>query len=124
MEVAFVLAVFVYLDAVLHVLLHLQVFVDDEGTARLDQFCVVAEAFQISLLGAVDVEVVWVGRCDDAHPWTQPVEAAVELICLDYYVVALVGEDVVGAVILGNTTQEGIAIYMALVHDVGAHGRC
>ena len=123
-EVAFVLAVFVYLDAVLHVLLHLQVFVDDEGTARLDQFCVVAEAFQISLLGAVDVEVVWVGRCDDAHPWAQPVEAAVELICLDYYVVALVREDVVGAVILGNTTQEGIAIYMALVHDVGAHGRC
>ena len=68
MEVAFVLAVFVYLDTVLHVLLHLQVFVDDEGTARLNQFCVVAEAFQICFLGAVDVEVVWVGRCDDAHP--------------------------------------------------------
>ena len=68
-EVSFVLAVFVYLDAVLYVLLHLQVFVDDERTARLDQFCIVTEAFEISLLGAVDVEVIRICRCDDAHPW-------------------------------------------------------
>ena len=58
-EVALVLAVFVYLDTVLYVLLHLQTFVDDECTARLDQFCIVTETFQISLLGAVDVEMVW-----------------------------------------------------------------
>ena len=50
-------------------------------------------------------------------------EAAVEFICLDYYVVALVGEDVVGAVVLRDTSQKGIAVNVTLVHDMGTHGR-
>ena len=100
MEVALVLAVFVYLDTVLYVLLHLQTFVDDECTARLDQFSIVTETLQISLLGAVDVEMVWVCSRDDAHPWAQPVETAVKLICFNDNIVALVGEDIVGAIVL------------------------
>jgi len=99
-EVALVLAVFVYLDAVLYVLFHLQTFVDDECAARLDQFSIVTETLQISLLGAVDVEMVRICCCDDAHPWAQPVETAVKLICLDDNIVALVGEDIVGAIVL------------------------
>ena len=96
---------------------------DDERTARLDQFCIVTEAFEISLLGTIDVEVIRICRCDDAHPWAQPVETAVKLICLDDYEVALVRENVVGAIVLGDSSEEGIAVEMALVHDVGTHGR-
>ena len=71
MEVALVAAVVVNLYAFLHVLLHLQVAVDDKCAARLNECGVVAEALEVSL---VDVEVVRVCGCDDGHPRTQPME--------------------------------------------------
>ena len=122
MEVALVEAVFIDLHPLLHVGLHLKSFVDDEGTARLDECGVVAETFQIGLFGAVDVEMVGVGAGDDRHPGAQPVERTVEFIGLNHHVVALFGEDIVGAVVLGDTSEEGITVDAALVHDVGAHG--
>ena len=74
MEVALVATVVVNLYAFLHVLLHLQVAVDDECAARLDECGVVAEALEVGFLGAVDVEMVRVCGSDDGHPWTQPME--------------------------------------------------
>ena len=100
MEVSVVEAVFIYANAFLYMLFHLQVFVDDEGTARLDEFCIMAEALQVGFLCAIDVKMVGVGSCNDAHPGTKPVETAVELISLDDYIVALVGQDVVGSIVL------------------------
>ena len=122
MEVALVEAVFIDLHPLLHVGLHLKSLVDDEGTARLDECGVVAETFQIGLFRTVDVEMVGVGAGDDRHPGAQPVERTVEFIGLNHHVVALFGEDIVGAVVLGDTSEEGIAVDAALVHDVGAHG--
>ena len=121
-EVTLVAAVGVGLHPLLHIGPQLQVGMDDERAPRLDEFRVVAEAFQIGFLVAIYVEVVGVCGRDDAHPRTQPMEGAVELVGLDDHEVALVGEDVVGAVILGYATQERVAVDMALVHDVGAHG--
>ena len=100
MEVTFIAAVCIHLHSILHVSLHLQVLVDYEYASRLYQSGVVAEAFEISLFGAVYVEVVRVGRGDHAHPRTEPMEAAVELVGLYHHVVALFAEDIVCAVVL------------------------
>ena len=82
-----------------------------------------AEALEISLLSAVDIEVVGVGGCDNAHPRTQPVKTAVELICLYNDVIAVVGENIVCAIVLRDTAEESVAVDVALVHDMGAHRR-
>ena len=100
MEVAFVETVFVDAYPFLHMLLHFEIFVEDECTAGLDEFGVVAETLKIGLLGTIDVEVVGVGGGNDAHPRAQPMERAVEFVGLDDHEIALVGQDVVGAVVL------------------------
>ena len=120
-EIAFIEAVVIAAYSLLQMFLHLQVAVDYECTAWLNQFTVVAETFQIGLLGAIDVEVIRISRSDDSHPGTEPVEGTVKLISLDDDVVGI-REDIVCAVVLGDAPQEGIAVEMALVHDVGAHG--
>lgn len=123
MEVSLVAAIGIGLHAFLYIGLHLQVFMDDEGAAGLNQLGVVAETLKICLFGTVDIEVVGVCGGDDTHPWAQPVEGAVELIGLNDDIVAGLGKDIVGTVVLRNTTQEGVAVDVALVHDVSAHGR-
>ena len=50
-------------------------------------------------------------------------ETAVKLVSLNHDVVAL-AEDVVGAIVLGDSSEEGVAVYVALVHNVGTHGGC
>ena len=82
------------------------------------------ETLEVSLFRPVDVQMVRVGRGDDAHPGTEPVEGPVELVGLDYDEVAAVGQYVIGAVVFGNAAEEGIAVQMTLMHDVCAHGRC
>ena len=52
--------------------------------AGLHERCEVGETFQISLLRAVDVEMVGVGRGHHGNPRAQMVERAVEFIGLDY----------------------------------------
>ena len=49
-------------------------------------------------------------------------EGTVKLVGLDDNVVG-VGENIVRAVVLGDAAKEGIAVQVALVHDVGTHGR-
>ena len=52
-------------------------------------------------------------------------EAAVELVSLYNHIVALIAQDIVCAIILGNSTKEGIAVHGALMHYMGAHrGSC
>ena len=67
--------------------------------------------------------MVWVGRGDDAHPGTEPMKTTVKLIGLDDYKIG-VGEDIIGAIILGNTSEESITVKMALMHNMGTHRRC
>ena len=123
MEITFVEAIVIATDTCLQVLLHLQTTMNDQGTARLDQFCIMAETLQISLFGAVDIEVVRISRGNDTHPRMEPMEGTVELIGLDDHVVG-VREDIVGAVVLRDTAKEGITVQLALVHDMGTHCRC
>lgn len=123
MEVARIAAVGIGLDTILDIGFHLQAGMDDESTSWLDELRIVAEALEISLLSAVDIEVVGVGGSDNAHPRTQPVEAAVELIGLYNDVIAAVGENIVCAIVLRDTTEESVAVDMTLVHDMGAHRR-
>lgn len=70
MEVTLVTAVGIGLHSLPHVGFHLEIGVDDEGASRLDELGIVAEALEVGFLGAVDVEVVGVGGCDDRHPWS------------------------------------------------------
>ena len=123
MEVALLTTVFVDADTLLHVGFHFQPTMDNQRATRLNETGIVAEALQISLFRAIDVEVVGVGRGDDAHPRAQPVERTVELVGLYHHIVALLAQNIVGAIVLRDTTQEGIALHMTLMHDVGAHGR-
>ena len=53
-------------------------------------------------------------------------KTAVEFISFDDDIVALVAEDIVRPVVLGDASQEGVTAHMALVHDVCTHrgGRC
>ena len=48
-------------------------------------------------------------------------ERTIELVGFDDHEVRI-GQDVVGAVVLRDTAQEGIAVEMALVHDMSTHG--
>ena len=121
MEVALRQGVVVATHTSRQVFLHLQSTMDNQCTLGLDEFCIVTEALQISLLGAIDVQMVGVCRGDNRHIGRQPVEGAVELIGLDDNEIG-VGEDVVRAVVLRNASQEGVAVQMALVHDMSTHG--
>ena len=48
-------------------------------------------------------------------------ERTIEFVSLDDYEVRI-RQNVVGAVVLRDATQEGIAVEMALVHDMSTHG--
>ena len=122
MEVAFVAAILINLNPFLAILFHLQSAMNDKRTAWLNECSVMAEALKICFLCAIDVEMVGIGGCDDAHPRTQPMERAVELVGFYHYEVTLVRKNVVCAVVLGYASKESIAIEMTLVHDVGTHG--
>ena len=49
-------------------------------------------------------------------------EGAVEFVSLNDHIVG-VRKDVVGTIILRNTTKESIAVQMTLMHDMGTHRR-
>ena len=83
---------------------------DDECAAWLDERGVVTERVEICFLSAVDVEMVRVGSGDDAHIRTEVMERAVELISLDDYEVTLLRQYVVRAVVLGDTSEESVAV--------------
>ena len=69
-EVALIAAIVIAAHTRLQGLLHLQVAVNNEGTAWLDKLAIVAETLKIGFLRSVDVEMVWVGRGNHAHPGT------------------------------------------------------
>ena len=123
MEIAFIESIFVHFYAGFNLGFKCQSLFDNECASLLYQGGVVLEAFHIGLFGAVDVEVVGVGRGDNAHPGVQPVERTVELVGLDNHKFALRTEDVVGAIVFGNATQKCITVGMTLVHDVRTHAR-
>ena len=83
---------------------------DNECTALFDEFCIMTETLKISLLSTIDIQMVGVGRGDNGHPRTQPMERAVELIGLNDYKVAVVREDVVGVIVLRDAPKEGITV--------------
>ena len=100
MEIALVEAVLIDLYIRAYVCLHLQAGVYDKSSTFLYEFRVVTETVKVSLLGTVYVEMVGVGSCNDAHPWSEPMERAVKLIGLYDHIVAAVRQYVVGAVVL------------------------
>ena len=53
-------------------------------------------------------------------------ERTVELVCLNHNKVAMVREDIISAIVLGNTTKEGVTVQMTLVHKMCTHtgSRC
>ena len=123
MEVAFMKTVIIYSHTFLNLLLHFQITMNDQGSLWLNQGCIMTEAFQICFFRSVNVKMVWVCRCDDCHPRAQPMEGTVKLIGFNHDKITDVRKNVVCSVILGNATQESVAINMALVHEMCAHGR-
>ena len=96
---------------------------NNQGTAGLNEFCIMAETFKISFFSAVYVQMVRVCRSDNAHPGPEPVERTVELISFNDDIIR-VGEDIVGTIILRDTTEKCVTVQVSLVHDVSTHGRC
>ena len=74
MEIAFVETVVITAYARLYILFHLKAAMDDKGTTWLDEFGVMTEALKISLFCSVDIQMIGVAGCYDAHPRTEPVE--------------------------------------------------
>ena len=103
-----------------NIFLHLQSTMDDKCSPRLNKLGIVAEALEICLFGAVDVQMVGIGTGNHRHVGRQPMERTVELVGFNHHEVG-VGEDIVGAVVLGDTTEECVAVKMAFMHDVGTH---
>ncbi len=60
-----------------------QSFMHYQCATRLHQLCEVGEAFEICFLGAVNVEMVGVGRGDNRDIWCEMVKRAVEFVSLD-----------------------------------------
>ena len=89
MEVTFVEGVLVNLHARFHIGFQCQSLLNNQCATLLNERGVMAKALHIGFFGAIDVEVVGVGRGDNAHPWTQPMERTVELVGLDNHILAL-----------------------------------
>ena len=79
------------------------------------------ETLNIGLSGAVDVKVVGIGGSDDCGPWGELMEGAVKLVGLDHHIGTCLREEVVGAVVLADTAEEGVASHMALMEQMGGH---
>ena len=62
----------------------------------------------------VYIQMVGVCRCDDGDEGGEVVEGAVKLICLYDSVVAMLREEEVRLIIVGDPAKEGVAIYVAL----------
>ena len=89
MKVSGIKAVFVHSHTFLHLLPHLKTLMYDKGAALLYKSRIMSETLEIRLFGPVNIEMVRVGGSDDAYPWTQPMERAVELVCLYHYIIAV-----------------------------------
>ena len=50
-------------------------------------------------------------------------ERAVELVGFNHHIVTRIRKDIIGSVVLGNTTEESIAIHVRLMQDVCNHRR-
>ena len=94
---------------------------DDEEAVWADEFCVVAEAFEICFFRTVDIEMVGICGCDNGGKGCQMMKRTVKFIGFDDHIITLGCQDVVGAVVLGDAAEEGIAVHMALVEQVGCH---
>ena len=67
-EIACIKCVFVHLHSRFHIGFKLHSFFNNECAALANEGCVMAKTLHIGRFGAVDVEVVGVGRGDYAHP--------------------------------------------------------
>ena len=101
----------------------LDAFLDDQCATGLHQTGVVTETFQIGRFGAIDVQVVGVSRSNCGGKGAQVVERTVELVGLDHHIVAIFVQQIVCAIVLGDTTQEGVASHLAFVQQVCQHRR-
>ena len=81
------------------------------------------ETFEVGLFASVNIEVVGIGAGDDRSPGLEPVERTVKLVGFDNHVVTLFTEDVIRSVVLCDATEESVAVDVALVKQVGRHGR-
>ena len=122
-EVACIECVFVHLHPRFYIGFKLHSFFNNECAALANEGCVMAKALHVGLFGAVDVEVVGVGRGDYAHPRTKPMEGTVELVGLDNHVFAFGTQYIIGAIVFGYASKEGVTVGMTLVHDVRTHAR-
>ena len=100
---------------------HRQAVLQDKGF--LDLRCELAEGFLHVGEVAVDVEVVGIHRRDDGDIRVQLEETPVEFVCLRHHHVVLAHQQV-GAVVLGDAAEEGIAAFAAFGEDVGHEGGC
>ena len=66
----------------------------------------------------VDVEVVGIRGGDHRDVWREMVEGAVELIGFDHGIVAVVGDEAVGLVIIRDTAEEGVAVDVARAQEM------
>ena len=123
MEITLFLRIGVHGYSGLYVGFQFQPFLDDEVSVGTDKRRIFTEAFKISFVGSIDIQVVGVGCRNHCCIGGQPVERTVELVGFDYHQVTFVGKQQVGPVVFGNTSQECVTFHMRIVQQVGCHGR-
>ena len=96
----------------------------DECAPGLHQLCEAGEAFQISGLVAVDVEMVGVGRGHHGDERGEVVERPVVFIGLDHRPGRLRSRHEVAVDVAQYAAEEGVAPLVRVAQYVGDHRRC
>ena len=81
------------------------------------------EALTVGFDRVVYVEVIGICRGDDSDIWGEVMEGAIELIRFDHRIVALLRDEAVGLVVIGDPPEEGVAVYVARAQKVSQQGR-
>ena len=123
MEVARIAAIGIGLNALLHTGFESEASVDDECPAGLNQLGEMGKTLEVIFGGAVDVQMIRIGRCHNGDIGAQVVERAIKLVGLDNRVRAGCREQEIAVVVAQNAAQKGVAANAAIMQDVGRHAR-
>ena len=98
------------------------ILLEEKVSLRICLFGKLQVGFHHVFMGAIDVEVVGVGGCDDGHVGMQLEERAVVLVSLDNNIFAVVVNQQVAVEVLADTSEESAAAAGSTGKEVGNHG--
>ena len=123
MEIALMLAVGVDFHSIGHTWLEFQPCVHDERAARAYERGEMCKTLEIVLIGAIDVEVVGIGRRHHSDVGAQVMKRAVKLVGLNHRELAGAREQEIAVVVAQHPSQESVAANSRHLKDMGRHAR-